>query len=380
MMTIVIDGRMYQQSGIGRYLRNLISSLQRIDNKNQYYILHLREDYDTTVYHNNFKKALADFRWYGLAEQKALPRILNSLKPDLVHFPHFNVPIFYRGEFIVTIHDLIHQHYKISKASTLDPITYRFKQFGYKKVFEFALKRSTKILTPTYFVKNQLAREWSVSNDKIEVTYEAVDDEIINLSKRMTKEESLRLIKKVGVNVPYIFYIGNAHPHKNVEGLIRAFRLVGKKQKDLHLVLSGSSHIFWDNIKKQFQDKNIIYTGYVDDETMVALYKNAATFVMPSFEEGFGLPLLEALVCGCPVVASYVGAIREIGNGAVCYFNPKNVDDIAKKIERVIEDMGVRRKLVEKGEQRYKEFSWARLAKKTRDTYIKVAATTGDAE
>lgn len=371
-MKIVIDGRMYQQSGIGRYLRNLISNLQRIDHKNQYYILHLKGDYDATVYHNNFEKVLADFRWYGLAEQKELPRILNSLKPDLVHFPHFNVPIFYRGKFIVTIHDLIHQHHKISKASTLDPITYRLKQFGYKKVFEFAVERSTKILTPTNFVKNQLINEWFVSKDKIEVTYEAVDDEIINLSKRITKEESLRLIKKFGANVPYIFYIGNAHPHKNVEGLIQAFRLVGKKQMDLHLVLSGGSHIFWDGIKKQFQDKNIIYTGYVDDETMVALYKNAATFVMPSFEEGFGLPLLEAMVCGCPVIASDVGAIREIGNGAVCYFNPKDFDDIAEKIIRVMGDMGVRRKLVEKGKQRYKEFSWENLAKQTLVVYTRI--------
>ena len=131
-MRIVIDARMYQESGIGRYLRNLLCNLQKIDHKNEYYII-LNKD-SITAFQNdnpNFHKVLADFKWYGVKEQIRLPGLLNQLKPDLVHFPHFNVPIFYRGKYVVTIHDLIHQHFQMGRATTHDPITYKIKKLGY---------------------------------------------------------------------------------------------------------------------------------------------------------------------------------------------------------------------------------------------------------
>ena len=135
VMRIGIDARLYSQSGVGRYIRNLLAYLQTLDKANEYYIFHLQVDYDSLVYHTNFEKVLANFKWYGLTEQVKFPLLLNKYNLDLVHFPHFNVPIFFSGKFVVTIHDLIHQRFQMRRVTTHDPITYKLKQFGYKKVF-----------------------------------------------------------------------------------------------------------------------------------------------------------------------------------------------------------------------------------------------------
>src|SRR3989344_2578791 len=225
-MRIVIDGRMFSESGIGRYIRSLVDELKIIDKKNEYFILHLQKDYQTLTYYHNFHKVLADFSWYSISEQRKLPQVINKLKPDLVHFPHFNVPIFYKGKFIVTIHDLIHQHFQMRRATTHDPITYKIKQLGYKAVFKNAVTKSIRILVPSNYVKNLLIKEWKISADKIVVTYEAVNDKIFSIENIMGKDRVIQVMEKFNITPPYIFYVGNAHPHKNVEGLIKAFLLL----------------------------------------------------------------------------------------------------------------------------------------------------------
>lgn len=358
-MRIVIDARMYQESGIGRYIRNLLDNLKKLDERNEYFILHIKSDYDTLEYHNNFNKVLADFQWYGLTEQYQIPKILSKIKPDLVHFPHFNVPIVFGGKFVVTIHDLIHQHYSMQRATTHGALIYKIKQFGYKKIFQYALKKSEKILVPSNYVKDLLVKDWRVDERKIVVTHEAVDDKIQAIVGKMSTTKA----------APYIFYVGNAHPHKNVEGLIEAFLLLRKKYQYLTLVLSGSDHYFWQRIKKGYQDKNIVYTGYVSDQELVALYKNASCFVMPSFEEGFGIPLLEAMVCSCPVVSSNAGALVEVGGNAAVYFDPHDLEDMADKVDRVLGDGKLRNKLIEKGHKRVNFFSWEKLAMQNLEVY-----------
>jgi len=377
-MRIVIDARLWSESGLGRYIRNLIGELQKIDEDNEYYILLLKNNYDSLVYHTkNFHKVLADFKWYSLEEQVKLLKILRELKPDLVHFPHFNVSFFYKGKFVVTIHDLIHQHFQTRETSTLNPIFHAVKKFGYKKIFSHAIKNSAKIITPSEFVKKQLIGEWGVKEEKVEVTYEGVDDKIIQLAK----EKSVSSFQK-----PYLFYIGNAQPHKNLSRLISVFKKLREKYPDLNLVLSGPDHIFWEKIKSEIassktprndgQDSGILFTGYVSEEEMVGLYKNAEAFVMPSLEEGFGIPILEAMACGCPVVSSNAGSLPEVGGpasaGAVLYFDPHNEEDMVRVIGEVLGDKGLRKELIKKGERRYKEFSWQKLAKQTLEIYNNV--------
>lgn len=368
-MKIVIDARLWRQSGIGRYLRNLTDRLQKIDTENEYFLLLLKEDYHNLVFNNNFNKVLGDFSWYTLAEQVRLPKILDKLRPDLVHFPHFNVPILYKGKFVVTIHDLLHQHFQMRRATTLNPIFYKVKTLGYKKVFNFAVDKSTLVIVPSKFVKRQLVDEWKLSQEKIVVTYEAVDDSVISLANHMSKKRSEKILSDLLITSSYLYYIGSAHPHKNVEGLIQAFLMLKSKYPKLSLVLSGYDHFFWERLKIRYQDEKIIFTGYVTDEQMVALYKNALCFVMPSFEEGFGIPILEAMACGTAVVSSNAKTLIEIADKAACYFDPKDLNDISSKISRVIEDVSLKEELKKLGEERFKQFNWQKLAKQTLEVY-----------
>lgn len=359
-MRIVIDARMYQESGIGRYIRNLIFNLGKLDTKNQYLILLLKSDYQRLSYHNNFSKILADFRWYGITEQVKLLGLLKSLKPDLVHFPHFNVPIFFKGKFVVTIHDLIHQHFSMKRATTHGPLIYKLKQWGYKKVFQKALQKSEKILVPSNFVKKQLSENYQINREKIVVTPEAVDDKLFKITNKKNLEK---------FDFPYIFYVGNAHPHKNIEGLIKTYLRLKEKYRTLKLILAGADHYFWQKIKKEFQFPDIIYKDRITDYELVTLYKNAKAFIMPSYEEGFGIPILEAMACGCPVVSSSAGALPEVGGDAVLYFDPASPQDMAGKISMVLNNEELRRDLIKKGLQRYKQFSWKRLAEQTLEVY-----------
>lgn len=368
-MKIGIDGRLINESGIGRYIRNLLENLASIDKSNEYLILLKKKDFGKFKFGNNFKNVEADYPWYSVSEQVKLPRLINSLNLDLIHFPHFNVPVFCKDKFIVTIHDLIHQHFTMNRATTLNPLTYKIKQLGYRKVFNFAVKKSKVILVPSEFVKGQLEKEWLVDPGKIVVTPEGVDPNLLHVKNKYNSRVKSKIIEKIGINKPYIFYVGNAHPHKNVEGLIKAFRLIRKKHPSLKLVLSGADHYFWKRIKLEYRDPEIIYTGFVTDEVLAALFANAEIFVMPSFEEGFGIPILESFANGCPVVCSDIGSLKEIGRDACIYFNPNSIDDIVKKINLSLGNEKLKKQLIEKGEKMVKDFSWEKLAEETLKIY-----------
>lgn len=368
-MKVCIDVRLWAETGVGRYIRNLIFNLQEIDDKNTYYLLLLKKDLDTVKLKSNFHKIEADFLWYGLSEQKALPGLLSKIKPDLVHFPHFNVPIFYQGKFIVTIHDLIHQHFTTRGVTTKNPLVFNAKKLGYKLVFANALSKSLKIITPSNFVKSSLVKEWQVNKEKILVTHEGVEEGLLKLANFSTREEFNSLGKKYGVKKPYLFYVGNAQPHKNLERLINSYREVKKEFPNLQLVLSGPSHAFWEKIISSGAP-DTVFTGFVTDTELVCLYKNCLAFIMPSLEEGFGIPILEAMSLGCPVVSSNRASLPEVGGDACLYFDPLSIEDMSKQITRVISDPNIRKHLSEKGIDRSKEFSWRRMAEQTLKIYI----------
>lgn len=372
-MRIVIDGRLWVESGLGRYIRNLISELQKIDRTNDYFILHLKKDYKKINYRNkNFQKIIADFKWYGISEQIKLPKLLDRLQPDLVHFPHFNIPVFYKGKFVVTIHDLIHQHFQTRQTSTLNPFLHAIKKLGYKKVFSAAVKNSSKIIVPSEFVKNQLEKEWSIKKEKIEVTYEGVDEEMIKITKEVGEKDFEKVAEKFKFKKPYLFYVGNAQPHKNLKKLLEAFTILNEKFPELSLVLSGSENYFWEKVKKESHIGGVIFTGYIPDREMVTLYKNAEAFIMPSLEEGFGIPVLEAMACGCPVISSNKGSLPEIAGDGALYFDPKDESNMADKISQVLNDSKLKEELIKKGEKIYQQFSWEKMAKQTLKLYQSV--------
>jgi glycosyltransferase involved in cell wall biosynthesis len=355
--------------GIGRYTAELIRGLENLDQQNQYIIFVGKEaDQLYQPGAKNFQKVLAPFPWYGLAEQKMYPGLIKKFAPDLMHFPHFNGPYFYRGPYVMTVHDLILLKYPSTRATTLGPLKFRLKYLGFKFNTTHALKKAQKIIAVSENTKKDIIKYFKVKLEKIVVTYEAatklpaqdgvVDDRILKNKYNITKD--------------FLLYVGNAYPHKNLEGLILAFNQL-KKECDRQLVLVGRKNYFYERLEQETRakslDKDVIFFGLADDTVLNLLYQKASLYVFPSFYEGFGLPPLEAMQYGLPVVSSNTSCLPEILGEAVLYFNPHNIDEMAAVIKKALLDQELRQKLVQQGYERIKQFSWQKMARETLAIY-----------
>jgi glycosyltransferase involved in cell wall biosynthesis len=331
-MKIGIDARLYSQTGVGRYIRNLISELQILDKENEYYVYLMTQDFDKLHLTNpKWRKKILNFRWHGFLEQIMVPKILYLDSLDLVHFPYFNVPILYFKKYILTIHDLIIDHFDTGKASKLPYLIYKLKRFAYKFTLYFGVARSRFILTISDSTKRELLRHYPIKKDKIIMTYEGVDKKFIRLLKK---------IKPVKLfNFPYILYVGNAYPHKNLEKLILAFEDIVKKEK-VKLVLAGNDDYFFPRIKESVSKSKIandvVFFGNANDKELINLYTYARCLVFPSLMEGFGLPNIEAVYASCLPVVSDISVFREIWGDIFEYFDPNNEKDMARKILKVL--------------------------------------------
>ncbi|OGE32000.1 hypothetical protein A2631_02685 [Candidatus Daviesbacteria bacterium RIFCSPHIGHO2_01_FULL_44_29] len=368
-MNIGIDARLFGESGIGRYIRNLINELKKIDKQNSYFVFLLARDFEKFDQSENFKKIKADIPWYGFAEQIKLPYLIGKYKIDLMHFPHFNVPILYKGKFVVTIHDLIHQRFSMQRSTTHGRIFYNLKKVGFNIALSSALLKSEKIIVPSEFVKHDILNNSSVSADKIVVTLEGVEETFSKLASSVTEEEVRKVLEKFDIKPPFIFYLGNAHPHKNVEGLIECFLELRKKYQYLKLVLSGHDHYFWERLKSGVHHPDIIFTSFVSDKEMISLLKKASLRVIPSFEEGFGIPVLEAFAVCCPVACSDTSSLPEVAGEGAMYFNPYSTKDMSEKIIKMLGSDTLRSDLVKKGKKQLTKFSWKKMAEQTLAVY-----------
>ncbi|MFA5124313.1 MAG: glycosyltransferase family 1 protein [Patescibacteria group bacterium] len=364
-MKILIDARLYgtKHAGIGRYTQELIKNLEVTDTHNQYVILLQQQNYDEYQPQNpNFKKYRADFRVYGLFEQILLPFLIYSHQPDLVHFTHFNVPLFFFGRYVVTIHDLIVSHYPSSRATTLNPWLYKFKLAMYRLVISRAAKRARKIIAVSRYTKDDIARLLEIRPEKISVVYEGTD------LPRLSPVSCPLLFERLGIKQDFLLYVGSAYPHKNLEKLIEAFEIILRQQPDWQLVLAGKESFFYqrlgEGIKEELKNK-IILPGYLTDEELVCLYSNARLYAFPSLMEGFGLPPLEAQSYGLPVVSSNASCLPEVLDDSAAYFDPQSSKSMADKIVSVLADADLRQQLIDRARENIKRFSWQRMAEET---------------
>jgi len=338
-MKIVIDGRLYHQSGVGRYLQKLIENLAQIDQKNQYVIFLIKADFNIfELPAKNFRKRLVDIPWHSLAEQLLLPVYLISEKPDLVHFP-------------ITIHDLIIDHFDTGRASTRNLIIYELKRLCYKIIIKSAILRANKIIAVSQSTKKEIISHYGIVPSKVQVTYEAAD---------LKKTNDKRLITN-----DYLLYVGNAYPHKNLERLLEVI-------SNLKLVLVGKEDFFYQRLEKKLtsnQKTQIIFFGYANDQQLANLYTYARAFVFPSLMEGFGLPGLEAMKIGTPVTCSDIPVFHEIYQEAALYFNPQNSSQMAQQISRLLQDKSLQDDLRKKGFGLVEKFSWSKMAKETKTIY-----------
>jgi len=364
-MKIGIDGRLWNETGVGRYIRNLVEELQTLDKKNDYVLFVKKGNQQVKIQQRNWKVIETDIHWHSLAEQIKFPQVLEKEKLDLVHFPYFSLPIFYKKPFVVTIHDLIINHFPTGKASTLPYPLYQVKRIGYNAVLHHAVTHAEKIIVPLHAVESDVITTLHAPREKIVVTYEGVN---VSLGAKHTQ-------KKIQHSLPenYFLYVGNAYPHKNLDTLLDSFVQFRKDHQDVSLVLVGKDDYFYKQLTKRIATEaidGVIFQHNVSDQELFALYSHAIAFISASYMEGFGLPPLEALSSGCVVVLSDIPSFKEVCQDSAFYFDPYSATALKKQMQIVYNlDHKKKQVMLSKGLQRVKEFSWTEMAEHTLRIY-----------
>lgn len=360
MAHIAIDARIIRSS-TGRYVERLVHYLEEIDHDNQYTILVREKDKDYwQPTQPNFTTVVADFDDYSLAEQFGFWRFLNKLGPDVVHFCMPQQPILYRGNKLTTFHDLT-----LLKTWNSDKnwLIYHVKQLVGRFVFRRVARTSDHIIAISQFTKNELIEFAHIPEEKVSVIYEASD---IDLGSSRKYELPF---------TNYLLYVGQQSDYKNIRRLGEAHQRLLETQPELGLVLVGKkneSALANEAFFEKQGYRNIHFTDFIEDDQLNWLYQHAAAYVFPSLMEGFGLPGLEAMGHGTPVVSSNATCLPEVYGDAAYYFNPKDSHDIARAIAKVLSDEALRRELTTKGYEQVKKYSWKKMALQTHSTYMAI--------
>ncbi len=370
-MRIGIDARLYGPAvgggGLGRYVEQLVTELQKQDRENRYVLFLKPENFETCAITNSrVEKRLANAHWYTLKEQLLMPFLIEREKLDLVHFPHWNVPVFIRTPFVVTIHDLILLEQPASaKATTRNPLFYGLKRLGHRIALWNAVHRSKHIIAVSEHVKTSILKFFpTVPASKITVIHEGITP--------------LRTSAPSAPSAPYLLYVGNAYPHKNLESLLHAYSFFVRLHPDVKLVLAGRNDIFYERLRKELLEievppENVRFVMNPTDDELAELYRGATLYLFPSRAEGFGLPPLEAMSAGVPVAAARIPALVEILGDAATYFSPDDIEEMVEVMERALTDEPLRTQLVTRGHERIKRYSWSAMARATADVYGQIA-------
>lgn len=366
-MRIGIDARFFgpQETGIGRYVERLISHLEQQDDHNEYVVFLRAKAADLWQPKNpRWSKVVADYHWYTLAEQRYMPGIFRRSKLDLLHVPHFNVPLLYRGRFVVTIHDLILDQFPTERATTLEPIIFKIKFAAYQAVVRHAIRDSQAVITVSEHSKADVAKRFGLNPERIHVTYEAVDP--------LPPGTTFEVLAEHGVHQPYLLYVGNSYPHKNLDCFLEAVRIANTRGERFQVVLVGKRDYFSQRLEQRAGElglSNVVFFGFASDQELTALYTNARAYFFPSLSEGFGLPPLEAMSAGTPVFAARASCLPEVLGEAAHYFDPRDPTDIAESISVALRDTLERQRLLAAGVEQLKKYSWSRMAKETLQLY-----------
>jgi glycosyltransferase involved in cell wall biosynthesis len=360
MTHIAIDARIIN-STTGRYVERLLTYLQDVDQNNVYTVLVRAKDENYWKPTNkNFIVTVADYSDYSFAEQLGFSALLNKLKPDLVHFCMPQQPISYKGKKVTTFHD-----FTLVKTYNSDKnwLVFHAKQFVGKYVFKKVAKDSNHIITPTKFTKKELLDFTDVKDEDVTVIYESAD-----VANGASKPYKLPYKK-------YLLYVGQQSDYKNIKRLGDAHQKLLKTYPDLGLVLVGkknTSALANEACFNKQNYKNIFFTDFVEDNQLNWLYSHASAYVFPSLMEGFGLPGLEAMGHGTPVISSNATCLPEVYGKAAHYFDPNSTDDIARAITEVLGNEKLRQKLSVDGYEQIKKYSWKKMAEQTFKIYEKV--------
>lgn len=358
----VIDARI-RRTSTGRYVDRLIEHLQNIDNFHRYTIL-LEPDDPWRPKAKNFKSLPCPYPQFSLnpLHQIGFAWQVYRLKPDMMHFSMTQQPLLYFGNIVTTTHDTTMYHF-VRQGDTPLPI-YKIKMGLYKFLVWWSHLKSKRIIVPTRTVAEEFIKLQPSIKDKIDVTYEA--------SEPPLKVKAVRP-PQVPAGSQFIMYVGTAFPHKNLALLIDALPGVIKNNPKIKLVLAGKTEKHYKELQEYAASSpasdHVIFTGFVPDESLKWLFENTQAYVFASLSEGFGLPPLEAMQHGAPLVCSRASVMPEVNGKAAHYFDPTSCKDCADKINDVLGDKKLRDQLIKSGREQVKKYSWRKMAEETLTVY-----------
>ncbi len=365
---IGIDARKLHDFGIGTYIRNLLRHLARIDQRTEFVLLCRETDAPALKsLGEHFRPVVETAGNYSIAEQIRIPLALRREGVTLFHAPHYVLPPLTRCTSVVTIHDCIHLMFPQYLPNRL--------AFGYARAsIALAARCATRVMTVSESSKRDILRFVDVDPDKISVIYNAYDE---RFGVEPQEEDVVRVRERYQLHDEFVLYAGNVKPHKNLERLIAAFQIVRKRGLDhLKLVLIGDEISKYAALRRAVHKyqlhKYVRFLGYLPEETLAVMYRLAGVFVFPSLYEGFGLPPLEAMASGTPVVTSNVSSLPEVAGDAAVLVDPYDPDAIADGIYRVLSDEALRHDLRSKGLLRAHQFSWESSVRRVHDIYTQV--------
>lgn len=342
--------------GSAEYCYELLLNLNKIDKKNNY-LIYLPQaptadlPKETSRWHYKIVKPRKLWTLIGLS----LEFLLRRSSPDVFFSPTHYLPIFSPKQSAISIMDMSYVRFpQLFRKTDLHQL---------KKWTRYSVKKAKVIFTISRSSKDDIIKEYGIPESKIIVTYPGAKEGLRMNDKGLSMDA---FKKKYDLKKDYVLFVGTLQPRKNIERLIEAFSML---KDDIELVIIGKKGWMYEeimNAPKKFNiQEKVKFLDSVTDEDLPIFYKNAVCFVLPSLYEGFGLPVLEAMKHGCPVITSNVSSLPEAGGDAALYVNPLDIDDIAKKLESIIANSELREKLIGKGYEQVKKFSWEKTAKET---------------
>jgi len=359
--------------GTQTYLQKLIENLAKIDKENEYFLFVTPWNKELfRVEQKNFREVVCSIPSKPLFlrvlyEQIALPILAWKNGINVFHFPASVSSFILFCPSVLTLHDIA----PLVSGELTPPILRYYWKFAYR----FSTRRVDSIITVSYSAKEDITKFLAVPKEKIKVIYHGNKPQVPEIKGKDKTVSNLYQNKKS--SFPYILWVGKMYTHKNLPRLLRAYsKLIKTRHINHQLVLCGIKSWGYSSFVRTIEELNlqdkVIFKGYIPDNELELMYLNASLFVFPSLSEGFGLPILEAMSCGIPVITSNYGAMAEVAGDAALLVDPYNIDEIAKAIYKVLTDQNLRENLIKKGLKQAKQFSWEKTAKETLKVYKEV--------
>jgi glycosyltransferase involved in cell wall biosynthesis len=373
---VAIDVRHWGDFGIGTHIRNLIRSLARIDTENRYTLIaDERVMPELTGLGANFQLILYNRSDRELASNATFPAFLRRLGANLYHIPLNSVPYWMPRPYVVTLHDM---------SSVLFPQTRSLRSALHEIRFRRGLQRAEWVLAVSGSTKRDVETVLGIPGDKVRLVPNAPDPMFLEAARGLDPATARAVLDRYQVHYPFVLYAGTIRQQKNVPRLVEAFAVLKQELVDyeeyanLRLIVIGDEISRYPQVRRAVQqsrvEQSVRFLGFVPLDVLRVFYKSAAVFAFPSLYEGFGLPPLEAMACGTPVVTSNVSSLPEVVADAAVTVNPENVFDIARGLKDVLTDAALRERLIARGYEQLEQFSWERTARQVLEIYLETAA------